>query len=212
MSIRYGISVIPEARFTARVYQARQIICGQYACWAAEMHPVHLPLVDYFACPEDKVAAVSAGLQAAVQDFVRYHRRAPLPAWELAAAAGQIYLDFAVKETYRPPAQWPVNLLRQAAIEQLQRIGGLPPLPEIDPDNPPLRLPLLQYANLPEPVFTAAADFAQGVLRELLLPYYTRLGQLTLLRFQSDAAGDDWSNGGWAADLRFQIIDTYSLS
>ena len=212
MSVRYGISVIPEARFTARVYQARQIICGQYACWAAEMHPVHLPLVDYFSCPEDRVAAVGAGMQAAVQGFLRYNRRAALPAWGVAAAEGHIYLDFAVKETFRPPAQWPVNVLRQGVIEQLQQIDGLPPLPESDPDNPPLRLPLMQYANLPEGVFAAAADFAQAVLRELILPYYTWLGQLVLILFESDAAGDDWSNGSWAGDLRFQTIDSYALS
>ena len=211
MSVRYSISVIPEPRFTVRAYQARQLICGQYASWAAEMHPVHLPLVDYFALPEDKVAAVSAGLQTAVQDFVRYHRRALLPVWELTAAAGHLYLDFAAKETYQPPAQWPVNLLRQGIIDQLQPIDRLPPLPEIDPDNPHLRLPLMQYANLPEPVFAAAADFAQAVLRELLLPRYARLGQLTLLRFESAAAGDDWSNGRWAADLRFQVVDSYPL-
>ncbi len=28
MSVRYGIALIPEPGFTARVYRARQLICG----------------------------------------------------------------------------------------------------------------------------------------------------------------------------------------
>ena len=43
MSIRYGVSLLTDPDFTARLYRARQLICGQFACWAAEMHMVHLP-------------------------------------------------------------------------------------------------------------------------------------------------------------------------
>ena len=211
MSVRYSLSVLPEPRFTARIYQARHILCGQYACWAAEMQPVHLPLVDYFSCPEDKVAAVAAELPAVVESFGRRHFYSSLPPWELAAAAGHIYLDFNARVIFRLPSEWPINQLRQELRERLGRIDGLPPLPEIDPDTPPLSLPLLQHANLPEPVFQSAAGFAQEVLRELLLPAAARFNQLILLRFESAAAGEDWSDGSWAADLRFQWVNAQPL-
>jgi len=42
MSIRYGIGLALEPAFTSRAYRARQLICGQYASWAAEMNMVYL--------------------------------------------------------------------------------------------------------------------------------------------------------------------------
>ena len=48
MSIRYGVSLLTDPDFTARAYRARQLICVQYACWAAEMQMLHMPMSDYF--------------------------------------------------------------------------------------------------------------------------------------------------------------------
>ena len=212
MSVRYSLSVIPNSRFTTRIYQARHILCGQYGCWAAEMQPVHLPLVDFFSCPEDQAAAVAAELPAAAESFLRRHYYVSLPSWDLAAGAGQIYLDFNSGIIFRRPPEWPVNRLRQELRERLERIDGLPPLPEIDPEMPPLRLPLMQYANLPEPVFDGAAALAKEILRDLLLPTTARLGQLVMLRFESAAAGENWSEGRWASDLRFQWVSAHPLN
>ena len=213
MSVRYALSVIPDPRFTARAYRARQLICGQYACWAAEMHPVHLPLLEYLDCPDNRIDAVVAAMTAAAQDFIRDHyTRAPLPPWAVAADQDSVYLDFTDARSYRQPLLWPVNRLRQSLRERLERIDGLPPLPSVDPENPPLRIGLLEYAALPESVFAAAAAFAQEVVRDLLLPRYVSHWQLQLLRFESSAAGDDWNSGAWAADLRFQWLNAIALS
>ena len=64
MSTRYSISLLPDPDFTARAYRARQLICGQYACWAAEMQMLHMPLSDYF--PLNPTAAVG---NAAAADY-----------------------------------------------------------------------------------------------------------------------------------------------
>ena len=65
MSTRYSVSLLPDPDFTARAYRARQLICGQYACWAAEMQMLHMPLSDYF--PLNPTAAV--GNAAAGADY-----------------------------------------------------------------------------------------------------------------------------------------------
>ena len=64
MSTRYSISLLPDPDFTARAYRARQLICGQYACWAAEMQMLHMPLSDYF--PLNPTAAAG---NAAAADY-----------------------------------------------------------------------------------------------------------------------------------------------
>ena len=48
VSFRYGVSLLTDPDFTARAYRARQLICGQFACWAAEMHMLHMLMSDYF--------------------------------------------------------------------------------------------------------------------------------------------------------------------
>ena len=63
MSTRYSISLLPDPDFTARAYRARQLICGQYACWAAEMQMLHMPLSDYF--PLNPTAAAGNAAAAA---------------------------------------------------------------------------------------------------------------------------------------------------
>jgi len=32
-----------------------------------------------------------------------------------------------------------------------------------------------------------------------------------LLRFESEVAGEDWSHGGWAADLRWNLLASYPI-
>ena len=103
MSIRYGVSLLTDPDFTARSYRARQLICGQYACWAAEMHMVHLPMSDYFPFEgaDDPNAEVQAGRRAAatcrplpprLAAVFRYSTGAlPLPAH---GSDGNIWLDF----------------------------------------------------------------------------------------------------------------------
>ena len=59
--------------------------------------------------------------------------------------------------------------------------------------------------------FGSAVAFADGVVQDLEIPNETRAWQLVLLRFESDAAGEDWSQGGWAADLRWNLLASYPI-
>lgn len=220
MSVRYGISVIPQPSFTAGIHRARQTLCNQYGCWAAEMHTVHLPLIDYFPCPEEMVQSVDAGLErvAGESPGITLHCRRVVPEPD----AGNIFLDFGegLDPTSREGRD--VNELRQlrdGIIQTLGRVYGLSPYLEPHreraPESYPLRIALMQHANLPPRVFESALTFAQevvsSVVRNLELGGDTRLWHLVLIRFESDAAGDDWSAGGWAADLRWQIVSSYPL-
>ena len=69
MSVRYGISLILEPSVTAGLHRARQVVCSQYGCWAAEMHSVHLPLTGYFPCPEQEIPSLAAALEKVVEEF-----------------------------------------------------------------------------------------------------------------------------------------------
>ena len=79
MSTRYSISLLPDPDFTARAYRARQLICGQYACWAAEMQMLHMPLSDYFplalaaAAGNATAANAAAGHNAAAVSSADYN-------------------------------------------------------------------------------------------------------------------------------------------
>ena len=242
MSIRYGISVIPQPRFTARIYRARQLICGQYASWAAEMHMVHMPLIEYFSCPDDLVQSLENGLEAvarAARDAFRDSFREPGPGDGIALAhrgvaaapgdSGNIFLDFIAEEASRrgeSDTVQTINQLRDAVVETLGQVYGAASHPDmermrIDRRNHPLRIALMLHANLPSPVFASALAFAQSVVADLEVPEASTAWQLVLIRFESDAAdaagadwGDwgNWNRGLWAADLRWQVINSYPLS
>lgn len=196
----------------------RQTLCNQYATWAAEMHPVHLPLIDYFFCPEEMVQSVDAGLERVAGEShgitLYHHRVVPAP-----DDAGNIFLDFASGVHPTSTAGKAVNELRQlrdAVIQTLGRVYGLSPYlephRETVSESYPLRIALMQHANLPPRVFESAVSFAQEVSSSLELSAETRLWNLTLIRFESDAAGNDWCAGGWAADLRWQIVSAYPFT
>ena len=51
MSIRYGIDLVLEPSFTAKVYKTRQIVCGQYSAWAAEMQMLRMRPHSLFPLP-----------------------------------------------------------------------------------------------------------------------------------------------------------------
>ena len=223
MSIRYGISLLTDPDFTARVYRARQLICGQYACWAAEMHMVHLPLSGYFALDAgsdsdgDNAAetAAESRLTAELEQLAtRYRRVSPrfplfnrgLAVTRTAPADGNIWLDFSpevVNESlYRLQALVADLLQRSPAISSDRGVFGA--------DFPP-QIPLLSHANLPDSVFDGALEFARAVTDELKVSQITRAWRITLIRFASDAAGADWSGGRWAADLSWRAVASYGL-
>ena len=196
------------------------------------MHMVHLPLIEYFSCPDDLVQALETGLEGvarAARDSFR--ESAPDDGIALAhrgvAAApgdsGNIFLDFMAEEASRrgeSDTVKTINQLRDAVVEALAPVCGSASDPDmermqIDRRNYPFRIALMLHANLPSPVFASALAFAQSVVADLEVPEASTAWQLVLIRFESDAAGADWADwnrGLWAADLRWQVINSYPLS
>ena len=52
-----------EPSFTARAYRTRNIVCGQYGSWAAEMHMLRMSVVGYFECSDAAVGNLTQGAE-----------------------------------------------------------------------------------------------------------------------------------------------------
>ncbi len=215
MSIRYGVSLLTDPDFTARLYRARQLICGQFACWAAEMHMVHLPLSDYFMLDPADGAGTEATLAAELEQLAnRYRRVSPrfpmfnrgITTTRPTESDGNIWVDFSpevVNESlYRLQSLVADLLERNQAVSGDRLVYGR---------DFPAQMPLLSHADLPDSVFDAALEFAGTVTDELKVSQITRSWRLILIRFESNAAGDDWSGGRWAADLSWKALASFGL-
>ena len=209
MSTRYGIGLALEPGFTSRAYRARQLICGQYASWAAEMNMVYLTVAGFFKCGDSAQPSLETGLsevasrstQAAPQ-FALYHNG--VAAWP--DAPGHIFLDFATPTISRALVDLQASVAKLLTETDGVEADGVNSAGEFQP-----HLPLMQYARLPEAVFADAVEFSRAVAADLQIPPGTQAWRLLLLRFKSDAAGDDWSGGSWAADLRWELLASYPL-
>ena len=103
MSVRYGVSLLTDPDFTARAYRARQLICGQFACWAAEMHMLHMLMSDYFpfagADDADAENRLAGELEQLAERYRRVSPRFPLFNRGISTTRdtdddGNIWLDF----------------------------------------------------------------------------------------------------------------------
>ncbi|MDE2844148.1 MAG: hypothetical protein OXN21_12320 [Chloroflexota bacterium] len=209
MSVRYGISLILEPAFTAGLHRARQVICSQYGCWAAEMHSVHVPLTDYFACPEQEAPSLGVILGKIAEEFRGEGQEAFLTRQSTVAETedkGSVYLAFA--DGTGPASEGgPVGMLRADIAEALSRLNLM-----VGGEAPALRFALLQHSGLPAEVFRSAARFAEGVVDGLELPGKVAAAELALFRFESAAADEEWSEGSWASDLTWRICNSYELT
>ena len=200
MSIRYGIDLVLQPSFTAKVYQTRQIVCGQYSSWAAEMQMLRMPLTPYFLCPDDRLPVLASqveGIARETADEKPYMlRRKGILA---VPDTNSVVMEFEAPE--------PLFELQRKAFEAAQsHSAGLDPSHPFRP-----AIALLEYGAFPEAILPDAAQFAEGVasgldMTEMALPW-----RLLLTRYSSEAAGDDWSNGGWAADLSWQQLYSHPL-
>ena len=209
MSTRYGISVTLDPAYTAGLHRARQVICSQYGCWAAEMHSVHLPFTGYFACPEQETPSLNAALEKVAGEFQNELNIAFVVKRDTVFKAedeGSIYQAF-VDELDDLPETQATALLQAEVSEVLSRLNLA-----VGAEAPPLRFALLQHSGLPAQVFESAARFAEGVVQGLQLPARVALAEIALFRYESAAAGEEWENGAWAVDLSWQIIDSFALS
>ena len=215
MSIRYGVSLLTDPDFTARAYRARQLICGQYACWAAEMHMVHLPMSDYFpfdgADASDAEILLASELEQLADRYRRVSPRFPIfnrgiTTTRPTDSDGNIWLDFSPEVVNE--SLYRLQSMVADLLERSNGVGG--PRRVFGPDFPP-QMPLLSHANLPDSVFDSALEFARAVTDELKVSQITRAWRLALTRFASDAAGDDWSGGRWAPDLQWRVVGSFGL-
>lgn len=209
MSTRYGIFIVPQPEFTARAYKARQIICGQYGAWAAEMLMVHIMLAGYFPCSDAGIEPLDLALGKLATAGLGASGQITLDCRGVAAAddlPGTLYLDFgplnhddSLKALYG-------NIVD--LVKGYSETGdGLFPAAE----DFKLRLPLMQFAGLPASVFSDALEFATGVVTDIGLPESTHAWRLMLARFHSQAAGESWASGSWAADISWELLSSYPL-
>lgn len=212
MSSRFGIELIMDPGFTARAYRARQIVCGQYASWAAEMHMLRMSVVSYFHCDESQVDRL-------VDDAARLaeasRKRSPgfnMDCQGVSTGAngtrdgdsGSIFLEFRQND-----ANHPLTVLHQEANDLVDGLPGAV-LPADSAVYQP-KVSLMEYAKLPSAVMSDAAEFASAVAEDLGIPAVGRAWRLVVLRYHSEAAGDDWSNGRWAPDLRWECLSSSVL-
>ncbi|PKB71442.1 MAG: hypothetical protein BZY87_05480 [SAR202 cluster bacterium Io17-Chloro-G6] len=204
-----GIELVMDPAFTARAYRARNIICGQYASWAAEMHLLRMSVVSYFQCEDN---AVDLLLHDAARLAEESRKRSPGFSINCQGVArggpteesNNVYLDF--QETN---PNHPLTVLQSEATTLVDGLPGAVLPPESGEFHP--KINLMEYANLPPDVMAEAYDFSKGVAIDMRVPSLARAWRLVLLRYHSEAAGGDWSQGGWAPDLRWEILASYML-
>jgi 2'-5' RNA ligase len=175
---------------------------------------LHLTLIDFFECSDSAVGPVSAGLARIAEEARRRVPRFPLRSRGVSTfpgVAGNIHLDFTVSDNPIERNQRELNALHHEVIGLLERAEAIAPNLTSASENFHPHITLMEYANLPPPVFDTAVEFARAVLRDLQVPNNTRAWQMVLVRLESKAAGDDWDNGRWATDLRWQPVVAYPL-
>ncbi|HIF42658.1 MAG TPA: hypothetical protein EYG27_08915 [Dehalococcoidia bacterium] len=215
MSTRLGIELAVEPAFTARAYRTRNIVCGQYASWAAEMNMLRMSVISYFPCSDSVVDLLAHGVGRLAEDSRKRSPRFSINC--LGVANGRngngsgengennnLYLDFKQNDINHP-----VAVLHREAAAMIEELPGAS-LPTVDSPFHP-KINLMEYANLPPTVMADAADFAKGVAIDVGVPVVARAWRLVLLRYLSDAAGDDWSHGSWSSDVRWEYLSSYVL-
>ena len=200
MSVRYGIDLVLQPSYTAKLYQTRQIICGQYSSWAAEMQMLRMALTPFFPCADDRLAILASQIEVIARE-TSTEKPYMLSRTSIVAENS---MNGVVIEFRAPP---PLFELQRKALEAAQ--GNSPGLYATEAFRP--RIALLEYGTFPAAILPDAADFAAGVasgldMTEMALPW-----RLLLTRYNSPTAGDDWSGGRWAADLSWQQLYSYPL-
>ena len=209
MTSRYGIFIVPEPEFTARAYRARQIICGQYGAWAAEMLMVHIMLAGFFPCADEGLETLDLDLDNLAAGSRRYCPQIPLRRRGVGTATdlpGTIFLDFGPLQDDDP-----LNILCGNVINLVNDLSGTGEGPHPGAGNFRPRLPLMQFANLPTGVLSDAEEFARAVVEDTGLPETTNAWRLMLARFHSQAAGETWEAGSWATDISWELLSSYPL-
>ncbi len=200
MSIRYGIDLVLQPSFTAKVYQTRQIVCGQYSSWTAEMQMLRMPLTPYFPCPDDRLRILASQVEGIARE-ARTERSYLLTRTGVAADPA---MNGVVMEFQAPAAL--MDLQRKALEAAQSHSVGLHPSEAFRP-----RIALLEYGAFPETILPDAVEFAEGVVSGLEVSQMALPWRLLLTRYSSESAGEDWSNGRWASDLSWQQLSSHEI-
>jgi hypothetical protein len=208
VSTRLGIELALDPAFTARAYRTRNIVCGQYGSWAAEMHMLRLSLVGYFQCAATVMDQLVNGAGRLAGDSLKRNPQFSIDCQGVAhgpsADANDIYLDF-----HQTDHNHPLTVLQR---EALTLINGLPgAVSPLTSGTSEPRVNLMEHADLPPTVMADALEIARGVAIDVGVPKVARAWRLVVLRYHSQAAGDDWSHGGWAPDLRWEYLSSYVI-
>ena len=114
-----------------------------------------------------------------------------------------IYLDFE-----QPDSDHPLITLRRDALTMVEELPGAKVLATSDYHH---KITLMEHADLPSPVMDDALDFAKEVAIDVGVPEKAKAWRLVLLRYHSESAGDNWSNGSWASDISWEYLSSYGL-
>ena len=200
MSIRYGIDLVLDPPFTAKVYKARQIICGQYSAWAAEMQMLRMRLTPFFGCPDNRFAVMASQVARIAQETSSRETCVLTRAGVEADSS----INGVVMRFNAPSSLFE---LQQNLQEAARSHSPLEDREEVFQPG----IILLEYGSFPQAILADAVEFATGVATGLEVPATATPWRLLLTRYSSEAAGDEWSSGRWAADLSWQQLHSHSL-
>ena len=203
MSTRFGIELVVGPAFTTRAYRTRNIVCGQYGSWAAEMHMLRMSLVSYFECLETSVDDLVHGAGRVAEVSRKRSSRFSINHCGVTMEGNSIYLDFEQSDSDHP-----LITLRRDALAMVEELPGVTVPATSDYRH---KINLMEHADLPSPVMDDALDFAKGVATDVGVPEEATAWRLVLLRYHSESAGDNWSNGSWAADISWEYLSSYAL-
>ena len=178
------------------------------------MHMLHLPLIQYFECQENVLSTLISILESVSNRTVGQNE--PISLFSEGVShyfdnTGEIYLDFDPLTKDFPGKSPELHRLYFGIQNELQNLEGITLNVGHNATNFAPRINLMQHAELPLAVFESAAVFATSVVEELSVPYQTKAWQLVLIRYTSNAAGEDWDQGLWANDLSWDLIGTYPI-
>ena len=200
MSIRYGIDLVLQPSFTAKVHLTRKILCDQYSSWVTERQPIRVHLTPYFPCSDNQLTILERQVENIAQETVAHKpymlRRS---AFLAIPSVNGVDMEFEAPE--------PVLELQRKAMEAAQyHSSRIVPTTDFRP-----RIALLQYGEFPKTILVDAARFAEGVADGLDMPEMALPWRLLLTRYSSESAGEDWGNGRWASDISFCQIQSHQI-
>lgn len=71
---------------------------------------------------------------------------------------------------------------------------------------------ILQWSGLPGPELNDAAQYASSVLTSFDATNVTKPWRIWLVRYSSDAAGEDWTRGRFLSDVTWHKLSSFTLS